>query len=195
MEQKERRRHEVLFAGLGGGGVLVSAEILARATIGEYGNVVWFPYYGAQQRGGQSQCFVTFDTKEIASPYVARPEAVIALEQSVVKTVEDLVRPDGLLVTEIFGLTEKVGRKDIRVLEVPGIQVAMEIGEKRAANFVLLGAYLGALDCLPPEALEAMIEERFGKEPEQTFAVTERSKKAQFNIDAFRKGLEIAKKN
>ena len=192
MEQNERRRHEVLFAGLGGGGVLVSAEILARAAITDYGHVVWFPYYGAQQRGGQSQCFVTYDTKEIASPYVARPEAVIALEQSVVKTVEGLVRPDGLLVIETLGFTDEVERKDIKVLKVPGIQIAMEIGEKRAANFVHLGAYLGALQCLPPEAIEAMIEERFGKEPEQTFAVTERSKKSSFNIDAFRRGLEIA---
>ena len=192
MEQKKHRRHEVLFAGLGGGGVLVSAEILARAAIPEYGHVVWFPYYGAQQRGGQSQCFVTFSEEEIASPYVARPEAVIALEQSVFKLVEGLVHPDGLLITESLGLTKEAERKDVKVLKIPAIQTAIEIGEKRAANFVLLGAYVGAMKCLPSEAVEAIIEERFGKEPGQTFGATARSKKASFNTEAFRRGLSFA---
>ncbi|MDY7037882.1 MAG: 2-oxoacid:acceptor oxidoreductase family protein, partial [Thermodesulfobacteriota bacterium] len=132
-------RYEVLLAGLGGGGVLLAGEFLARAATSQYEHVLWYPYYGAQQRGGPSQCFVIFSEQKIASPYVSRPHAVVVLEQSQFKPFEEWVRPGGIMITESLELSAEAERKDIRVLKIPAIQKAIESGDKRASNIILLG--------------------------------------------------------
>lgn len=42
---------EVMFAGFGGQGILLSAKILAHAAMEEGREVVWIPSYGPEMRG------------------------------------------------------------------------------------------------------------------------------------------------
>lgn len=174
-------RFDVLFVGLGGGGVLLAGELLARTATSQYEHVTWYPYYGAQQRGGPSQCFVIFSDREIASPYVSRPQAVIALEQSQFRPFEKWVIPGGLMVTESFELKDEPERDDIRLIKCSGIEIAMKLGDRRASNFCLLGAYVGMSHCVSPGLVEQEIEKKFGN-----------SKASSLNKNAFSKGLELA---
>ena len=174
------KRHEVLLAGVGGGGVLLAGEFLAKAATAQYKNVSWYPYYGAQQRGGPSQCFVIFSDREIASPYVSKPEAVVSLEQSQFKPFESWVQTGGAMITESLELKDEGTRSDIKIFKVPAIKTAVELGERRSSNFVLLGAYIGAIGSVSPGLIEKEIEQKFGD-----------SKATEVNKEAFQKGIKI----
>lgn len=182
MGQTNSKRHDVIFAGVGGMGVLTIGEIMARAALDEYEHVVWFPFYGAAQRLGPSQCFVILSDNNIAAPYMRKSETIVALEQTQCKLFEDWVRPGGMMITESLGFSENLERTDVTLLKVPSIETAMRVGDKRASNFVLLGAYVGATQCVSPHLIEKQLEDKFGK-AEKVFVP---------NRDAFRQGLALA---
>jgi 2-oxoglutarate ferredoxin oxidoreductase subunit gamma len=77
-------------------------------------------------------------------------------------------------------ITRKVSRKNIEVIAVPANDVAAEVGEKRAANMVMLGAYIASTKVVPEETLLRGLEELF----EKKFEFLEVNKRA------FEKGLE-----
>ena len=60
-------------------------------------------------------------------------------------------------------------------------ELAQEAGAPRAANFVMLGAYAGATDVVPPEAIEQAIAEEF---------TGDKAKYIPSSIAAFRAGLK-----
>ncbi len=174
-----KRRGEVLFSGIGGGGVLLVGELAALAANAVYEHVVWFPNYSAAVRGGPCYCYVIYSDEEIASPVLSKLQTVVVLDPVQLKVGEGRVRPGGNLIVESTGLQEKVEREDIRVIEVPALEDARAIGNPRGANFIILGAYIGITQLLSPELIEGDLESRFGD-------------KAGPNLEAFRYGLKLA---
>ena len=59
---------KILFAGEGGQGVQVAAEILAKAAFAEGKEATHIPNFGVEQRGGVSLAFVVIDEKPIVYP-------------------------------------------------------------------------------------------------------------------------------
>jgi len=175
----EKRRGEVIFSGIGGGGVLTVGEFVAEAANLEYEHVVWFPNYSAAVRGGPCECFVIYSDDEIASPVLSKVQIVVVLDPAQLKACEDRVRPGGTLVVESTGLQDKVTRDDITVLEVPAIEKARVMGNPRGANLIMLGVYVRVSKLISPQLVEKDLESRFGD-------------KAGPNLEAFRYGLKIA---
>ena len=60
-------RHEVIMAGIGGQGVLMVGELLARAGMFKYKHTLWIPSFWAAKRGGAVECTVILADEEIAS--------------------------------------------------------------------------------------------------------------------------------
>jgi len=178
----DKRRGEVLFSGIGGGGVLLVGELAAIAANNMYEHVIWFPNYSAAVRGGACYCYVIYSDERIASPVLSRLQTVVVLDPAQLKACEGRVRPSGNLIVESTGLREKVERQDITVIEVPALEDARAIGNPRGANFILLGAYIGVTQLLSPELIERDLEMRFGSNAEALSS----------NIGAFRHGLKLA---
>jgi len=171
------------MAGLGGMGVLLAAELLALAALTEYRYVTWVPSYYTTMRGGPCECTVIFSQEEIASPLLPQAEAVIVFDASQLRLFEGRVRPGGLLVIEAAGLDEESKRDDVRVLKVPGLEIAVGIGGTQGANFVLLGTYVTASKAIAAQLVERELEQRF----------TGRESLLRINGGALRKGLELGK--
>jgi 2-oxoglutarate ferredoxin oxidoreductase subunit gamma len=177
----QNARHEVIMAGVGGKGVLLSGDILAESAMPQYRNIVWFPSYASAMRGGSCECTVVLSDESIASPILPVADTIVVLAPSELKTFEKRVKPGGTLIIESTGgLPQKVERKDIKVIEIPGVEKAVAVGDIRSANLVLLGAYIGATGAVSPELIEKELEKRFGK-----------SKKGlEINKKAFREGIK-----
>jgi len=60
---------EGMVAGLGGQGLLTTGRLLAEAAMPRYKHVLYFPNYGPQMRGGESECTVILSDEEIASKF------------------------------------------------------------------------------------------------------------------------------
>jgi len=70
---------KVLFAGEGGQGVQVIAEILAQAAFLEGKAASYIPNFGVEQRGGASLAFVIVDDKPIVYPKFEKADILVIL--------------------------------------------------------------------------------------------------------------------
>jgi 2-oxoglutarate ferredoxin oxidoreductase subunit gamma len=152
--------HEIVIAGFGGQGVLFLGEVLAHAAVREGRQVTWLPAYGPEQRGGTAHCTVVIDDAPIASPVVADPTVLIALNRPSLDRFEPAVRPGGLIVLDTTLVDRLPARTDVRCVAVPATAIATELGAPRAANVVALGALLAAAPILSEAAVRAGLEDK-----------------------------------
>jgi len=150
---------EVLVAGFGGQGVLFLGEVLARAAVHEGREVTWLPAYGPEQRGGTAHCTVVIDDAPIASPVVADPAILIAMNRPSLDRFEAQVRPGGVVVCDVTVTGRLPARADVTALGVPATAIAVTLGAPRAANMVLLGALWAVRPLCGLEAIRTALEE------------------------------------
>ncbi|MCK5632022.1 2-oxoacid:acceptor oxidoreductase family protein, partial [Candidatus Bathyarchaeota archaeon] len=63
-------------------------------------------------------------------------------------------------------VTNETRREDIQVVRIPANDVALEVGEKRAANMVMLGAYVEQTKVVTKSLIFEGLKEFFGKKME-----------------------------
>jgi 2-oxoglutarate ferredoxin oxidoreductase subunit gamma len=175
----------VLMAGFGGQGMLLAGKVLAQAAMREGLQVSWLPSYGPEMRGGTANVIVCISPEPVASPLVSRPDALLAMNLPSLDRFEPKVAKQGTIVINATLVARGAERDDCRVVRVDTRALALAAGNERAANFVMLGAYVGATGILPVEAVEAAIADEFREGKEKHIAS---------NVGAFRAGLALASK-
>lgn len=164
MKREALVKHEIFLAGVGGSGVLTLADLLARAGLSRYEHVAWVPSYSSAPRGEACEATAILSRDEIPSPLISKATTAIVLHPSQLKAFECRVRIGGLLLLESGGLKDKVEREDIKVVEIPATKIAVSLGDRQAANLVMLGVYLGIMGDLEPECVEEELEKRDDEE-------------------------------
>lgn len=183
MKQPKILRNEVIVAGIGGMGVLITGQILSQAALHQYEHVAYVPSYGWARRGGLSQCSVIFSNNKIQSPLLYQSQTIITLDSSQFETFEPRVRPGGIIISEKTGLTAKKERDDYKLYVIPGLEVAVSMGSGMINNLIILGAYVSITEAVLPQLIESELNRRY-KDTEKIFLR---------NRDAFRRGLELGK--
>lgn len=149
---------EVILTGLGGQGIQLAAQILARAATLEDRHVMYLGTYGGTMRGGNTDSTVIVADAPIgAPPLVSHTWSAVAMHHAFWKPLQSKVRPDGVVVINSTLFTVPVARDDVRVVPVPATQIATDQGNALAAAMVLIGAYAGLTGLVSVESLaEAM---------------------------------------
>jgi 2-oxoisovalerate ferredoxin oxidoreductase beta subunit len=151
----ELKEVALTLSGFGGQGVLYTGLCLAEGALREGIEVSWIPSYGPEMRGGTAHCHLRLSRHSIASPWISRPSAVMAFNQpSVEKFAYDLL-PGGLLLVNSSLVTDVTNRTDIQVVRIPAYETAANMGNTRAANMVMLGAYLEITHAVEQESIMA----------------------------------------
>ena len=101
---------KVIVAGFGGQGVLSLGQMLAYAAMYENMAATWLPSYGPEMRGGTANCSVVLDEKEVASPIIAVPDCLIAMNTPSLFKFQDKVRAGGLVIINSSLISEKCDR-------------------------------------------------------------------------------------
>ncbi len=158
-------QNDVIMAGFGGQGILLIGKMLAYAGMREGKEVSWLPSYGPEMRGGTANCTVVISDRPVGSPVIQSPRAVVAMNLPSLDKFEPDVRPGGLLLVNTSLIERKTTRDDVTVIEVPANQIANELGNRRGANMVALGAYLGATDAVSVDGIVEVIRETFAAKP------------------------------
>ncbi|MDY7038148.1 MAG: 2-oxoacid:acceptor oxidoreductase family protein [Desulfatiglans sp.] len=157
--------NELIVAGLGGQGALIIGRFLAEAASSVHKYSSFFPNYGPTMRGGECECTVIFSDKEVPAPTVMNPFAVILMGvRAGANAVEEFVprvRTGGVIIVD-SSAPIKIDREDIDVYRIEANQIAKEIGNSQVANFVFLGAYLGATGAVALDTVEKLMEEKMG---------------------------------
>jgi len=157
---------EVMFAGFGGQGVMLIGQMLAYAGMNEGKNVIWFPSYGPEMRGGTAYCTVVVSDQAIGSPIVDRPGCIAVLNRPSLDKFHTKVRAKGLLVINTSLIDATTDRTDIDVLNVAANQLALDAGTSKGANMCILGAYVGRTKCVTLESLQELVRFQFKSKPQ-----------------------------
>lgn len=149
--------HNILIVGVGGQGSLLASRILGTLYRNQGMEVKVSEVHGMSQRGGSVITYVRAG-ESIASPIIPVGEAdlIIAFEQLEALRWVHYLKPGGAVVystQEIMpmpvitgavkypeGIAEKIARTGAKAVAVDALSVAVESGNVKAANVVLMGA-------------------------------------------------------
>lgn len=135
-------KEEIIIAGFGGQGVLSMGKILAYSGIMQDQEVTWMPSYGPEMRGGTANVCVILSDKKISSPILSKFDTAIILNQQSMDKFESRVKPGGVLIYDPNGITRHPERKDITVCRIDAVEEAAKLGNAKAYNMIVLGAYM-----------------------------------------------------
>ncbi len=171
-------------AGFGGQGVMTLGKFLASATCDSTDkNVTFFPSYGAEQRGGTANCFVVISDDMVGAPLGDVMDDLIVMNgPSLAKFIGTLKSGGNLFINSSI-VSDDIGRDDVKLIKAPVTEMALEMGNAKVLNVIMLGVYVGYTEVVPPEVVWSTIEHKLGKKP----------KLLPLNKEAFEKGLEIGR--
>lgn len=157
-------REELFMAGIGGQGVNLAGQLIARAGMDAGLHVSWYPVYSPEVRGGSSTCTIILTDGRVGSPTSEHPTSMVLMDPDAVRNFADLIAPGGVLVVNSSLVKEIPDRQDCRVIAVPANDIAAEIGNDRTVNMSLLGAWAAATELLTVDdvaaSLRKMLPER-----------------------------------
>ncbi len=171
-------------AGFGGQGVMTLGKFLATATCDSTDkNVTFFPSYGAEQRGGTANCFVVISDEAVGAPLGDVMDDLIVMNGPSLNRFIKTLKSGGTLFINSSIVSEETGRTDIKVVKAPVTEMALEMGNSKVLNIIMLGVYIGFTGVVSPEVVWDTIEHKLGKKP----------KLLPLNKEAFEKGLEMGR--
>jgi indolepyruvate ferredoxin oxidoreductase beta subunit len=159
--------YNLMFAGVGGQGSLLIAELTSLAAVSEGYDVKQTEVHGVSQRGGSVETHVRFG-QQVYSPVVTpgQADAVIGLEKLEALRFAHFANPEtGVILVNDFEIIpasvaganeqyphqaiEYLEAKKLRVIRLPASQIARDLGDGRMANVVMLGALSNLLPISP----------------------------------------------
>ena len=168
--------HEVIFSGSGGQGLMFIGKTLANLALADYEHVTFFPSYGAEVRGGTSNCQVILSETPISSPVIEQPTSMVLMNQPSVDRFLKQLPADGMAFVN-SSLAEAEGDN---VFCLPATDMALELGDVRAANVVIFAAFLSQLPVIDKDVALAGI---------QKISQAKGDKAVEINTNAFERGF------
>jgi len=174
-----RKRVNLRMSGLGGQGVVTSAHVFATAASKEGKYAISNPFFGAEKRMAPAESYVRmaeeriYDRGELVYPDVIMVfhPTVITMGKCYTMPFYSGIKKGGLLIInsdEPLPLSKDdldfLEERNVPILYVAATTLAVEIaGTELATNMGMLGALMGATKLVGMEAMEAAIQDRFGK--------------------------------
>ncbi len=158
---------EITVSGFGGQGVLFIGRLLMESTFNAGKEVSWLPYYSGEKRGGMCTCFVNISEERIGSIFIAHPDIGVAMNPAAMQLLEPAVKPDGVLVVNESLIKQKSRRPDLKVVYVPTVEAAKEIGDESVGNLVALGAIIAATQITTASSIIKVLNQILSKDKRQ----------------------------
>ena len=129
---------KITLCGFGGQGIILTAVMLGTAAVTKGGlYAVQTQSYGSEARGGQCQAELIIDKTPINSPVAQEKNLLVALFQSAYEKYIPTLDENGVLVIDPQLVTD-LTRPIAHTFAVPATQIAVDLGNRMAANMVVL---------------------------------------------------------
>jgi Pyruvate/2-oxoacid:ferredoxin oxidoreductase gamma subunit len=147
---------ELLMTGIGGQGVQLAAQLVARTAtrFGRYAQL--FGSYGGMMRGGNTDATLIIGLEPVqAPPMVGSAWSAIVMHHEFAPPTLSRLRPGGVLVLNTSVVTPDLTPPlpDVLTAQIPASELAVELGSPAAATMVALGAYVAVTRILEIEEL------------------------------------------
>ncbi|MBR0374609.1 MAG: 2-oxoacid:acceptor oxidoreductase family protein [Mogibacterium sp.] len=174
----------IIFTGIGGQGVKLAGEILCYAAVHENLNTTNYALYGREKRGGMSDCYVAISDETITEPVFSLADYVVAFTTETPASPAGKLRENSVL---FMSTPNDVTAEDYNAkhfVKFDAAALAVEVGNPKGENMVILGVLVGYTDILPADVVEQTIFKKLGaRHPEFN----------ELNKKAFDKGLEVGR--
>jgi 2-oxoglutarate ferredoxin oxidoreductase subunit gamma len=170
------------FAGFGGQGIISLGQIWVYCAMQEGKNVTFFPFYGAEKRGGIARASVIISDGEIASPLVTTPDSALVMNSDSLSLCEGILKEGGLLLINSSLVKENPRRSDLKTVRVEATTLAEKIGNVRFANMVALGAMAKLTGALSLDKIEGILKKFFPEDKHRFIPM---------NVQAIESGAEV----
>ena len=178
-------KQSFVFSGSGGQGIMSAGITLAQAAIDMGKHATYLPEYGPEQRGGSAKCTVVISDEPIISPLPKFCDNLIVMNELAFAKYGEDVKEGGILLSNACRIADPGEPANVTVISAPVDDLALEVGNPKTANIILIGILIGATDIVSEDAFRLSLEEKFkAKKPEIL----------EMNLGALAKGLEIGKK-
>jgi 2-oxoacid:acceptor oxidoreductase gamma subunit (pyruvate/2-ketoisovalerate family) len=149
---------ELLLTGIGGQGIQLAAQVLARAAIAEGRQVQVFGSYGGMMRGGNTEATVVIADGAIeAPPTIAETWSAIFMHHEFSESTRAKLRPGSLVLVNTTVFDGSFDADEYRVVELAATDLAVDLGNIMTASMVMLGAYVAATDIVALDAVDRAI--------------------------------------
>jgi 2-oxoglutarate ferredoxin oxidoreductase subunit gamma len=172
---------EVIVAGFGGQGVMLIGQILAYSAIKSGLNATWVPSYGAEMRGGTANCLCVISTDEVGSPLVKNPTTFFCMNQPSMDKFGQSVKAGGLVIANKSLVSNSKVAQDVEVVEVPLKELALELGNSKVENMIMLGAYIAKKPMITIEGAIASFQAKIGEAKPQVISLNRKALEAGYN--------------
>jgi len=176
--------YELLLTGIGGQGVQLGAQVVARAATLEGREVMFFGIYGGMMRGGNTEAtLVVADGPVESPPTVGSAWSAIVMHQDFSGPTLARLRPDSVVMLNTTVFDQPLDREAYVIVDVPATDLAVELGNIMMASMVMVGAYTAVTGLVQ---LDALVDAVAASLPPY------RTRHAGLNQDALRAGYEAA---
>lgn len=173
----------VIIAGSGGQGIMLLGKVFVEAALSEGKFVTWLPAYGPEVRGGAAHCMAIISDDEIGSPYIAKADTLIIMNQMSLVKFKNRVKNNGLIIIN-SSLADLKGNFKARVLRARFTDIASDLGNIKTANMVALGIYLARKSIVTQKSVLNVMKKMAPKDKPELLKV---------NQEALKKGMELVK--
>lgn len=149
-------RQDIRLAGFGGQGIILAGFVLGRAAA-IYGGreAVFTQSYGPEARGGACAASVIISDEPIDYPFISRADYVVCMSQEAFNKYGADIADGAWLIVDSDLVTVKGGNGYLR--RVPATRLATDLGNRMAANVVMLGYFAASTGVISREALEESV--------------------------------------
>ncbi len=173
-------RQEIRLAGFGGQGIILAGYILGKAAaLYDSKEAVFCQAYGPEARGGACSAEVVISDEPVDYPLFERADVVVLMSQEAFSKYGPSVKQDGILVLDSDLV--RTNTEGPNVFRAPFTRIAERLGNRLAANVVMLGYLTGVTGVASREAMEEAVR------------TSVRARFVDLNLKAFAEGYERAK--
>ena len=152
---------QVRFAGLGGQGIILMGEILGEAAVLDKKYVGQASSYGSEARGSACKADVVISDSWIDYPEVTEADVLACMSQGTYEMYRKKVNPSTGVIFVDTQMVKPDPSSAVKHIPVPANESALkDLGNRMAANMVLLGAVVKAMGLVSEEALLQSLSKR-----------------------------------
>jgi 2-oxoglutarate ferredoxin oxidoreductase subunit gamma len=177
--KENQKRYEVILAGSGGQGLVLSGIMLGEAAILEGKVVVQTQSYGIASRGGLSIAEVIINQEEIIYQQVQEPDIILTLTE---EALEKYLPYAEKQVALFYDSTLAKARPAACLTGYPFTRIASDLGNLGSVNILSLGAMVAKIPMVKKESLIRVIQKRF------------KGKALEMNLRALEAGSDLISK-
>jgi Pyruvate/2-oxoacid:ferredoxin oxidoreductase gamma subunit len=150
----------LLMTGIGGQGIQLAAQVVARAALAEGREVQLFGSYGGMMRGGNTEAtLVVADGPIEAPPTVSEAWSAILMHHDYSESTVGSLGPGSVAFVNSTVFEGQLDRGRYLVVDVPATELAIGVGNIVAASMVMVGAYAAGTGLVGLDALVGSVSD------------------------------------